>query len=137
MSKLFVMVGLPASGKSYKAEEIAKKELAYVVSSDAIRAELWGSEEVQGDNSVIFDEVYKRVRNLLSDKKNVVLDATNLSSNRRRTLLQDLKKTKCEKICVVMATPIKICYERNSTRSRKVPDEVIDRMWREFEFPAI
>ena len=55
MSKLFVMVGLPASGKSYEAKEIAKMELAYVVSSDAIRAELWGSEEVQGDNSFIFD----------------------------------------------------------------------------------
>lgn len=136
MSKLFVMVGLPASGKSYEANRISKEEDAYVVSSDAIRAELWGSEEVQGDNSIIFDEVYKRVKDFLTEKKNVVLDATNLSSNRRRALLQDLKKTKCETICVVMATPIKTCYERNSTRDRKVPEEVIDRMWKGFEFPG-
>ena len=58
----FMLTGLPASGKSYLARQyMEKKNREYQdaglekqvvwISSDSIREELFGSEEVQGDNS--------------------------------------------------------------------------------------
>ena len=40
MNKLYMMIGLPASGKSTIAKELSKSEEAIVVSSDEIRKEL-------------------------------------------------------------------------------------------------
>ena len=37
-----MLVGLPASGKSTYAQELAKEYNSTVFSSDALRAELWG-----------------------------------------------------------------------------------------------
>lgn len=44
MNKLYVMVGLPASGKSTIAAEYVEQHDAVLVSSDAIRAEIYGDE---------------------------------------------------------------------------------------------
>lgn len=44
MSDLIMLVGVSYSGKSFYAELLAKQTGAVIVSSDAIRGELWGDE---------------------------------------------------------------------------------------------
>ena len=53
-------MGLPASGKSTFADEIAKTENATIVSSDTIRKEWYGDENIQGNPTKIFEEMRKR-----------------------------------------------------------------------------
>ena len=62
-----VLVGLPASGKSTFAESISLNYKHFecpciVHSSDAIRKELWGSEEDQQHPEIVFEEMRQRLK---------------------------------------------------------------------------
>ena len=63
MSAVFyMMVGVAGSGKSFIARDLG----CPIVSSDAIRAELFGSEEDQSHNGEVFNELHKRIKNYLA-----------------------------------------------------------------------
>ena len=64
MNKLYMMIGLPASGKTTFANKISKSEGAIIVSSDAIRKELFGSEEKQQDNVLVFEKLEERLNQI-------------------------------------------------------------------------
>lgn len=135
MTKMFMMIGLPASGKSTLAEQIAKSEDAEIVSSDNIRKELYGDENIQGDNNKVFRILQERIINGLKNNKNMIYDATNISYKTRIAFLQRLNKLEVEKIAIMVATPYEDCLIRNSQRERKVPEEVIKRMYNNFYVP--
>lgn len=132
---MFVMlVGLPGSGKTEFGKSLNSDFVIY--SSDAIRKEMFGNEEIQEKNNEVFAELHKRVKNRLIDGKSVVYDATNISSKRRRAFLSEISNIDCSKVCIVIATTIEKCKESNNGRDRKVPEYVIDRMYYNFEFPG-
>ena len=135
MTKLFLMIGLPASGKSTLAEQIAKSEDAEIVSSDNIRKELYGDENIQGDNNKVFRILQERIINGLKNNRNMIYDATNISYKTRMAFLQRLNKLEVKKIAVMVATPYEDCLIRNAQRERKVPEEVIKRMYYNFYVP--
>lgn len=137
-----VLVGLPASGKSTFAEDLAANynDLGYpcvVLSSDAIRKQLWGSEEDQQHPETVFQVMRQKTKKALSEGKSVIYDATNLSRKRRVGLLQDLGKSfEGKKICaVVFARPEEI-LRRNGARERHVPEEVIHKMLLSYQPPC-
>lgn len=133
---VFIMlVGLPGSGKSMFANELEAIGFS-VHSSDKIREELFGSAEVQSDNDKVFKIIYKRIKCDLKNGKSAVMDATNISSKRRRAFLSEISKIECYKTCIVIATTIERCKKNNKKRERKVPEYVIDRMYHNFEFPG-
>lgn len=135
MNVFIMMVGLPASGKSYKAQELAKEYNTTIFSSDALRAEWYGDESVQGDNTRLFNELHRRIKDCLKDGKSAIYDATNINYKKRMAFLAELKNISCEKICVLMATPYEECLKRNAERERKVPEYVIERMYKQFDVP--
>ena len=134
MNKLYMMIGLPASGKSTIAKELSRSEEAIIVSSDEIRKELLGDINDQSQNARVFEEVEKRVKEGLL-KGNVIYDATNIDYKKRRAFLQKLNKMEVRKIAVLVATPYEQCLMRNAERERKVPEEVIKRMYFNFYIP--
>jgi len=133
MTMFIMMVGLPGSGKSHYANSLGNFGVK-VHSSDAIREELWGSEATQGDNNVIFNTLAKRVNESINKGETCILDATNLSGKKRRNFVNNIKG-ECQKVCVVVATSLNKCLENNAKRSRVVPQNVIERMYAQFEFP--
>ena len=130
-----MMVGLVASGKSTYAEKFAKETDAIILSSDAIRWELFGDETDQSHNQKVFQELHKRAKKWLCDGRNVIYDATNISSKLRRSFLNELKKIDCVKNCVIMATPYEQCLGNNRGRARQVPEWAIERMYRKWQTP--
>lgn len=131
---LEMLIALPAAGKSTYAKNLMKKDPnIVVVSSDAIRKELYGSEEDQSHNQEVFNEVFKRTRAALANDLHVIVDATNLSRKRRIAFLKQFNN--CEKKATVFAIPFEICCERNNSRERTVPQYAMDRMYRSFEPP--
>lgn len=139
MNKLYVLVGLPGSGKTWTANRIlATDPNAVWISSDAIREELWGDANDQQNPSQVFGIMLLRTTEALMDGKNPIYDATNLIAKTRTNLLKQLKSTVAVPFiaeCWVVATKISECKARQSLRDRKVPDEVIDRMVRQFQTP--
>lgn len=137
MNKLFVMCGLPASGKSTYALQLAIKENAIVVSTDNIRGFINGDENSQKNNDKVFEIAHKLIYKYLNEEKNVIFDATNINLKKRIELVKRYRKY-CDKIiCVFVAIPYEICLERNSKRERKVPEEVIKRMYYNFYVPQL
>ena len=134
MKPNFIMlVGLPGSGKSVKAQELSEHYNAAIFSSDSLREELFGDVNHQADNTKLFEELHKRIKNCLREGKSAIYDATNINYKRRMAFLSELVNIPCEKICVLIATPYEECLERNSKRERHVPEHVIERMYRSFK----
>lgn len=137
---LIMMVGLPGSGKSTFAKsiysEIDNKRINPVIhSSDNLREELYGNAAIQGDNNKLFAELHKRIRNDLSQGKDVVYDATNINKKNRIAFLKEISKVRCHPICFVMATEYNACLFNNQKRERKVPEDVIHKMFINFQPP--
>lgn len=130
-----MMVGLPASGKSHFAQNIAKQENAIIHASDTLRQELFGNEEANDKNDELFKELHSRIKNDLKLGRNVIYDATNIHYKRRKAFLEELKKIDCEKICYLVATPYEKCLTQNKQRSRSVPEHVIKKMYMNFYIP--
>ena len=136
---LYVMMGLPASGKSTFADEIATSQNATIISSDALRKEWYGDENIQGNPTKIFEEMRKRTVSVLENGRSVVYDATNLTLKSRSflrnysPLLKIRNKIKINGVLCV--TPFDVCYERNSKRERVVPMEAMNRMLKSFTPP--
>lgn len=133
--KLIMMCGLIASGKSTKAQELAREYGATVFSSDALREEIFNDVNDQEHNRELFTELYRRIKECLRNGKSAIMDATNISYKKRMDFLRQLQNIPCEKICVLMATPYEECLKRNSERERKVPEYAIKRMYMNFNIP--
>lgn len=144
-SSLIMLVGIPASGKSYVANMMLNEgneidDFNIVVhSSDALRAELFGDVNEQGQNNELFKELHKRIIEDLRKGNTVIYDATNINRKRRIAFLNELKhnKVKCKKICVLVLATYEECVLNNSKRERSVPQNVIERMYKHFEPPII
>ena len=136
MAELILMCGLPASGKSTISERY--KFSGYNIhSSDELRLQKFGN--LNGENAYadVFKELYDNIISDLKNGKDVVLDATNLSSKRRIAFLQFINsKTKCKKAAHVVATPYNDCINRDLKRDKKVGSNVIERMYKSFQMPC-
>lgn len=133
MSNRFIMlVGLPGSGKSDFANSLQGWK---VHSSDKLREDLFGDENDQSHNDELFEELHRRIKEDLSVGKNVVYDATNINKKRRISFLKEIKRFNCEKECVLVLTPYNSCMCFNTYRTKVVPKEVIDRMYKNFQPP--
>ncbi len=142
MSTLVFMVGCPASGKSTIAEKISEEGNAVVVSSDMVRKELFGDENCQDNPNLVFNRACKIAAKDLYDGFDVVFDATNLHKKDRSaslmrimTILSELggNKEDVNLEAVLVRTDLETCLERNRSRKRHVPEDVLTRMWRASE----
>lgn len=136
-TKFIMMCGLPASGKSTHAKVLARVEDAVIHSSDEIRKELFGDESVQTDNSKVFEVLHKRVKEDLKNGESVIYDATNIAYKRRMAFLREIDRIDVEKICYFVATSYENCLRNDKLRDRKVGEEVIKRMYKNFWIPQL
>ena len=143
--KLWLMCGIPGSGKSYFAKNtlITDSSWAYI-SRDEIRFELLeDSDEYFAKESQVFIEFANEINYCLSSGiyNNVIADATHLNFNSRMKLLRSLLAhgimEDIDIIPVVMQTPYLTCIERNSSREgrKHVPEDVIKNMHKSFSHP--
>lgn len=133
---LYMTIGLPGCGKSTLYEQ--KFSLCEYISSDAIRAEVFGDVNDQTHNSEVFQLMFKRTVEALKSDKEVYYDATNLSRKRRMAFLHSIAHVKdVRKVALVFNTPYEVCLKRNAKRERHVPEGVIFDMLKRFDLPDV
>lgn len=132
--KFIMLVGVPGSGKTTYAGHLALITNGIHLSSDGIRAELYGDEAVQGNPSEIFKIMHERTLQALADGYDVIYDATNITRKDRASIMSKIPND-VETECHIMQVPIEICIERDSERERTVGKDVIDRMFKRFQAP--
>lgn len=133
-NKFYMLIGPPASGKSTLAREMQIEYGYTVVSSDAIRKQLYGDESIQGNPKEVFDIVRKEIVQAMRDGKDVVYDATNMSRKDRRGILSNIN-TDTDKIAMIVWTSLFDCCIRDKDRQRTVGEDVINNMIGKFQYP--
>lgn len=128
MSKLIIMQGLPASGKTTKAKEIVRKDgNAVRVNKDELREQLHCGRNWSGKQERITNKIQAAmITEGLSLGKTVVVDDTNLIEGRVESLKQLAENHKVS--IHKMDTPFDECIYRDSQREKSVGRDVIERM---------
>lgn len=142
--KLFLMVGIPGSGKSTFIKKFITELDGYtaVVSRDEIRFSLLkDGEEYFSRETEVFNKFIDEIKYFLKeDISNVVVDATHISPASRNKVLRALGTlSDVEVNAVVLMTPLDVCLERNSHRTGRayVPPSAIENMYNGFSVPSI
>ena len=132
---LILLVGIPGSGKTtYAKNYIEQNPNTIHLSSDAIRKEFYGDENIQGNPGDVFSLMQKRAVEALNNGSNVLYDATNVTRKDRAGIIGVCPKfAKIE--CHIIWAPIETCIERDTKRERTVGKEVIDRILKIFQAP--
>jgi predicted kinase len=132
--RIILAVGLPGSGKSTYFANLG----AHAISSDAIRLHLADDESDQ----TIHARVFATMRYLLKQRIELgrpvtYVDATNLTRRDRRPFIKLAQKHVCDIEALFFDIPLEVCKVRNSSRSRLVPDQVLDRMAAKLTPPSL
>lgn len=125
------LIGPPGCGKSTLATLLTQLDPnARIVSTDKIRLSLFGDESIQGDWSLIEEKVITQIREAVQSGKPVIYDATNVKKEWRLSLLQQVKDDKIQWMAWHLQTPLDVCKAWNKQRSRQVPEQVIEELFR-------
>lgn len=145
--KAYILVGLPATGKSTLVSGLLLQHPdAFVYSTD----------QFIEDAAAYFDVTYNEAFNdniknatkamnemldsAISDKRCIVWDQTNLSASKRSKIVRTLSDYLCECVCILPpsnATQEEEWQHRLKSRPGKViPDHVLNNMKQTFEMPT-
>jgi len=137
---LYIVVGLPGSGKStYATNFIKDKDIEYL-SSDELRAKFGSGETDQTCTNQVFGHIKRKVDEFLKDGKNVLVDATNVNRKERSHYINTAKKYGTKVVAIVFKMDRQGLIDRNKKRGeqggRVVPTFVIDKMLAKYEEPS-
>ncbi|NEQ46114.1 MAG: AAA family ATPase [Leptolyngbya sp. SIOISBB] len=135
---LWLLIGLPGSGKSTWAEHFRQSgpEIAYV-STDQIRRQLFGGEAIQGSWPQVWQRVIHEWQQAVQQTRQgkiygALYDATNTQRQGRRQVIKTAQVLGFTKfIAIWLDVPLADCLKRNQGRSRQVPTDVIQAMSRQ------
>jgi predicted kinase len=142
MPTLFVLIGLPGSGKSRWAQTNADQIGAVVVGSDEVRAEFQARGKNPRDGDAVFAEVERRARGLLQADRSVILDATHYQRRYRTYAIEVARQLRVPCVAVWFDTSLAEALQRNGWRTgdrfgeQRVPEHIIREMAAHFDPPG-
>lgn len=137
MTHLILLIGLPGSGKSSLAQQLLVESRGQLISTDAIRKQIFGDEAIQGTWLLVWREIERQLQQAVIQiargvATEVIYDATNAQRRHRREVITLARATGFTKITGLwLDPPVWLCLARNKKRTRSVPDDVIFRMHRQ------
>ena len=124
MITLYVMCGIPASGKSTKSRQLAEEHGLTRFSYDEMRC--------FHQRDFVIPAV-----NALRNGENVIMDSTNLRITGRKDILETVADIPCKKIAVYMSTPLEECLHRNTNREARLQDFMVESAYRSLQPPTL
>ena len=141
MNTLFVMVGLPGSGKSHWIEGHLPN--ASVLSPDTYLDRVYGYAFSQERVAAAWNWCLERLDHVLGDDEldgvHLVWDATMTTRSMRAPCVQAARQAGWRVVAVYMDTPVALCRQRNAARPqhRQVPEPVMEHMQCKLTVPTV
>lgn len=144
MNTLYLMVGIPGSGKStWVQNRIAQTGHGIWISRDKIRFSMLEEDEdyFAHENEVI-KKFISQINNAIASNNNedIYIDATHLNEKARARVINQIgfERTNYELKAVVFTTPVSTCVRRreNSTGRENIPASVVRRMNSQLTYPG-
>jgi predicted kinase len=145
IKELFLLIGASGSGKS---RFTAAKDKHFIVSSDVVRLELFGTlaRQEKEDHEKVFENVNRKIDFYLSTGP-TVYDATNLNRKKRKHFYKDVfhhmlygcKGKDKTLTAVVFIEPYEVIRKNNLNKPKeeRVPIEALKRMYSTVQIPRI
>lgn len=144
MSTLYILCGPSGCGKSTWRDEFIKdyNNRIHYVSRDEIRFSLVKEDEDYfSKEKEVFDRFSQALAAELMHGFDVIADATHINKASRNKLIKAIDKffTKYQIVYVIFQTDLKTCIEQNNKRTGRmqVPEEVIKKMFKNFQLPNL
>ena len=134
MAKLYIMIGIPSSGKSHVARKLKEEVGAKIYSSDQMRLLLNMNAADDNENIDLFEYMYECIRKELSNNQNIILDSTNTFRKYRMPFIQSLSDD-VEVIGVIMMRKLENCLKSNARRKNRITDDVIIDQYENYDLP--
>lgn len=133
---VYLMIGIPGSGKSVLSKKIRNKGTNFIIlSSDDIREELSGTIRFNASNNQrVFEVLDARLKKSIEDGYDVIVDATNLDEIYRRSYIEIAHSLDAQVFGIVVNTSFVNCLKNNSNRKydSRVPYKAMIRMQSKF-----
>lgn len=145
MNYLIMFCGVPGSGKSTEARRMARSLAARGlavehISRDELRFSIISDEsEYFSKEKEVFNKFVEKMNNSLNKNDCTIIDATHISKASRAKILRRVEDPANVRLLVLyLTTPIDICMRQNNLRTgrERVPNEVIEKMAKQFEDPT-
>lgn len=124
MIALYVMCGVPGSGKSTFSRKLAEEQGLERFSFDEMRC-------------FCLKEFMRTAIKAMQEGKSVILDTINLRVNVRKKVLQYVDGIQCRKVVVYMDTSLEQCLYRNAHRETRLQDCIIESTYRSLQKPTL
>lgn len=140
MPKLYILCGIPCSGKSTWAKGFLMD--AYHISRDEIRfSMLKDGEEYFSHETEVYKEFIYEITQTLMHGYDVIADATHINKSSRAKLTKAIDQyyTNYQIVYVVFNTPLTLCQTLNAKRTGRnfVPPVAIETMSNRFSAPTL
>ena len=123
MIALYVMCGVPGSGKSTFSRKLAEEKELERFSFDEMKC-------------FRLEDFMRPAIKAMQEGKSVILDTTNLRVNIRKKVLQAVKDISCKKVVVYMDTSLEQCLYRNAHREARLQDCIVESTYRSLQKPT-
>jgi predicted kinase len=128
-----ILIGVPASGKSTLSKQLLSENANLVrVNRDDIRFMLRNQPVLPHNlEEIVSDIQTKIITSALRNNKDVLVDNTNLKQKYLKQLI-NLTKTKANIEFIVLDITLEEAIERDKHREKRVGEDVIRKMWNDF-----
>ena len=130
MKTIYVMCGLPRSGKSTYIEKFLNKY--FILSADRLRKLVYGQRYFSFGEPLVWHIRQIILHELLDQSVSIVIDEINVTRERRQPLIELGKKYGYRVICIWIQTPVDICTNREPELKH-----VIEEKASKFEDPTL
>jgi predicted kinase len=139
--EMIIMIGVAGCGKSTFARRLSESGNYEYLSSDKLRGIYGKDENDQSATYIAFQQLKQKMLGAILDRKNIIIDATNLTVDIRASYVSAAKNAGYKLTAIVFEVErdelIRRCEARDKQIGKPIPIEAIDRMLKEFVLPTL